>query len=270
MSGLLTLAESVAAHARTQPHKIGVRDSRRALSYAEWDVRASRLASALLARGLQPGDRVALLAYNCIEWLEIYVALARAGLVAVPINFRLVGPEVAYIVQHSEARAFIVQDPLCALVEGIRADLPTVDGGFVHFGSAAAPAGWLGLRSADSRCGLGRPGGRRASRRPVRADVHLGHHRPPQGGDAQPRRQRALLALATPVLEFGLTRDDTGLLVMPLCHANSLYFSVTFAMLVAPPSWSMTGRISMPRHCSGCWHAERTSPSLRWCPPTTS
>ena len=101
----------MAAHARTQPHKIGVRDCERALSYAEWDVRASRLANALAgAAASQQGDRVALLAYNCIEWLEIYVALARAGLVAVPINFRLVGPEIAYIVQHSEARAFIVQD----------------------------------------------------------------------------------------------------------------------------------------------------------------
>ena len=106
MSSLLTLSESIAAHARTQPHKIGVRDSRRALSYAEWDTRASRLANALLAQGLVKGDRVALLAFNTIEWLEIYVALARAGLVAVPINFRLVGPEIAYIVQHSEARAF--------------------------------------------------------------------------------------------------------------------------------------------------------------------
>ncbi len=42
----------------------------------------------------------------------------------------------------------------------------------------------------------------------------------------------ALLALAT-ALEFGLSRDDNGLLVMPMCHANSLYFSVTFAMLGA-------------------------------------
>jgi acyl-CoA synthetase (AMP-forming)/AMP-acid ligase II len=42
----------------------------------------------------------------------------------------------------------------------------------------------------------------------------------------------ALIALAT-ALEFGLTRDDNALLVMPLCHANSLYFSVTFAMLGA-------------------------------------
>lgn len=105
MSPLLTLSESIAAHARTQPDKPALRDSRRTLSYAEWDRRASRLANALLGLGLRPGDRVALLAYNRAEWLEIYVALARAGLVAVPINFRLLGPEVAYIVQHAEARA---------------------------------------------------------------------------------------------------------------------------------------------------------------------
>ena len=95
MSRLLTLSDSVAAHARTRPGKLAVRDSRRSLTYAQWDERASRLANALLGLGLAKGDRVALLAYNAIEWLEIYVALARAGLVAVPINFRLVGREIA-------------------------------------------------------------------------------------------------------------------------------------------------------------------------------
>jgi acyl-CoA synthetase (AMP-forming)/AMP-acid ligase II len=45
--------------------------------------------------GLVPGDRVAILAYNCIEWMEIYIALAKAGLVAVPINFRLLTPRSA-------------------------------------------------------------------------------------------------------------------------------------------------------------------------------
>jgi fatty-acyl-CoA synthase len=80
MGELLTLSEAVAAHARLQPDKIAVRDSRASLSYAQWDGRASRLAQALVELGLQPGDRVALLAYNRLEWLEIYVALARAAL----------------------------------------------------------------------------------------------------------------------------------------------------------------------------------------------
>ena len=48
-----------------------------------------RLANALMGLGLSKGDRVCVLAYNCVEWLEIYAATALAGLVAVPINFRL-------------------------------------------------------------------------------------------------------------------------------------------------------------------------------------
>ena len=79
MSRLLTLSETVGracAHAAT---KLAVRDARRSLTYAQWDERASRLANALLARGLVKGDRVALLAYNTLEWLEIYAGLARAG-----------------------------------------------------------------------------------------------------------------------------------------------------------------------------------------------
>src|SRR5215212_10543971 len=125
MSQLLTVSDTVAAQARLQPHKLGARDGRRALTYRQWHQRASRLANALRGLGLEPGDRVAVLAYNCVEWLEIYVALARAGLVAVPINFRLVGPEILYIVQHAETRAFIVQDSLVERVESIRDQIAT-------------------------------------------------------------------------------------------------------------------------------------------------
>ena len=112
MNLLLDVAQAVATHARLTPAKIGLRDSHRELSFADWDQRASRLANALLSLGLEKGDRVALLAYNCAEWMELYVALARAGLVAVPINFRLTGPEIGYIADNAEVRAFVVQHDL--------------------------------------------------------------------------------------------------------------------------------------------------------------
>ena len=231
MSRLLTLAESIAAHARTQPHKIGVRDSRRTLSYAAWNDRASRLANALLARGLVKGDRVALLAFNTIEWLEIYVALARAGLVAVPINFRLVGPEIAYIVQHSEARALIVQEDLRAVVEGIRAQLSIDAARCIHFGTDTTPAGWQGYESLIATASATAPA---IDVRPedLFALMYTSGTTGRPKGAMRSHEGNALLALAT-ALEFGLTRDDNGLLVMPLCHANSLYFSVTFVMLGA-------------------------------------
>jgi len=97
VSYLLTFSDALETHARLSPDKIGVRDSSRSLSYAQWHTRASGLADALLSIGLSAGERVAILATNSIEWLEIYVALSRVGLVAVPLNFRLQANEIAYI-----------------------------------------------------------------------------------------------------------------------------------------------------------------------------
>ena len=235
MSALLTLAQSVAAHARTRPHKVGARDSRRTLSYAQWDDRAGRLARALLGLGLAKGDRVALLAYNTLEWLEIYVALARAGLVAVPINFRLAGPEVAYIVRHAQARAAIVQEDLRGVFEGIRADTPVDTSRCVWFGrTGQAPDGWQDYEALIA----GAPAEPSAAPAIEVAPEDLFALMYTSGTTGRPKGAmrshagNALLAFAT-ALEFGLSADDNGLLVMPLCHANSLYFAVTFAMLGA-------------------------------------
>jgi fatty-acyl-CoA synthase len=230
MSALLTLAESVAAHARTRPEKIAVRDSQRSLSFRQWDERASRLAQALLGLGLQPGDRVALLAYNAIEWLEIYAALARAGLVAVPVNFRLAAPEIAYIARHAEARAFIVQETLRGVVEGIRAELPIEPGRFVHFGGST-PAGWQGYEALIEGAPAAPPAVAVKPEDLFALMYTSGTTGRPKGA-MRNHEGNALLAFAT-ALEFGLSEADNGLLVMPLCHANSLYFAVTFAMLGA-------------------------------------
>ena len=230
MNHLLTVADAVAAHARLQPHKIGARDSRRALSFSEWHQRASRLANGLLALGLVKGDRVALLAYNCIEWLEMYAALARAGLVAVPINFRLTAPEIAYIASHCEARAFIVQQELLDRVESIRCELPIEPHAYISIG-APAPTGWQDyealIAAADTR----------EVPEPVRpadpcALMYTSGTTGRPKGAIRSHEGNTLIALAT-ALEMGFTRSDTALLVMPMCHANSLYFSHTFVHLGA-------------------------------------
>lgn len=230
MSHLLTLSDSLAAHARTQGAKPAARDSRRSLSYAEWDQRASRLANGLLALGLAPGDRVALLAYNAIEWLELYAALARAGLVAVPVNFRLTGPEIAYIVQHSEARALVVQDALRETVERIRGELDVDPQRYVLF-DGPLRGGWQDYEALIGGAPATAP---RITVKPedLFALMYTSGTTGRPKGAMRSHEGNALLAFAT-ALEFGLSAADTGLLVMPLCHANSLYFAVTFTMLGA-------------------------------------
>ena len=231
MIDLLTVAEIVAAHARITPDKIGARDSRRALTFAQWDERASRLANALLGLGLAKGDRVALLAYNCVEWMEIYVALARAGLVAVPINFRLVAAEIAYIAGHCDARAFIVQDDLLDRIEPIRADLGIAPDAYVHFGQAHAPSGWRSYESLVAQ-GAATPPPVRVLPEDTWALMYTSGTTGKPKGAIRNHAGSALISLVT-ALDMGHSRDDTALLVMPMCHANSLYFSFTFTYLGA-------------------------------------
>src|SRR5215469_13500218 len=107
----------LSVHARLAPGRIGARDLERAMTFAQWNERSCRLANALLGLGLAKGDRVAILAYNCVEWSEIFAATAKAGLVALPINFRLVGKEVEFIINNSESAAVIVQDELVGVIE---------------------------------------------------------------------------------------------------------------------------------------------------------
>ena len=231
MGQLLTVAEVVAAQARLRPDKIGARDSRRALTFRRWHERASRLANGLRGLGVEPGDRVAVLAYNCVEWLEIYVGLARAGLVAVPINFRLVGPEIEYIVRHCEARAFVVQDQLAERVESIRDQLDISPQRFIHFGADAPPADWTPYESLIERAAATHPA------TPVRPEdtwalmYTSGTTGRPKGA-IRSHGGSALISLIT-ALDMGFTSDDVALLVMPMCHANSLFFAFTFTYLGA-------------------------------------
>ncbi|MEO6565239.1 MAG: AMP-binding protein, partial [Casimicrobiaceae bacterium] len=231
MSTLLNVAEIVAAHARIRPAKLAARDSRRALTFAQWDARANRLANALLALGLVKGDRVALLAYNCVEWMELYVGLARAGLVAVPVNFRLVAVEIEYIASHCDARAFIVQDDLLDRVDPIRDRLGIVAGGFIHFGGASSPAGWQSYETMLGRAAATTPGIAVAPTDTWALMYTSGTTGRPKGA-IRNHAGSALIALVS-ALDMGLKRDDTALLVMPMCHANSLYFAFTFTYLGA-------------------------------------
>src|SRR4249919_243497 len=142
MNELPHIEQVLSLNAHAFPDKVGARDLTRSITFAQWNARSCRLTNALLGLGLRKGDRVAVLAYNCVEWLEIYAAAAKAGLIAVPINFRLLGPEVRYIVEDCDARAFIVQDELMARAEEVRGELAIPAANFVIFGGGRPVAGF--------------------------------------------------------------------------------------------------------------------------------
>jgi acyl-CoA synthetase (AMP-forming)/AMP-acid ligase II len=223
MARLLNLGEALAAHAALTPEKIGARDLERAMTFRQWNERACRLANALLGLGLRKGDRVAVLAYNSVEWLEIYAAVAKAGLVVVPVNFRLLGAEIRYIVGDAGARAMIVQDGLVDAVADIRAELPVPAANYVHFGAGRCPPDFRKYERLIAEAASGEPAVEVGPDEPWAFMYTSGTTGNPKGA-IRTHGASALLALIT-ALEQGFTREDTGLLVMPLCHSNSLWYA---------------------------------------------
>lgn len=93
--------------AKRAPDLACVSDGITSHSFSETNDRASRLAWSLLDHGLLRGDRVALLAMNELEYTEIQVACQRAGLILVPLNYRLAIPELQYLVGDSSPSLLI-------------------------------------------------------------------------------------------------------------------------------------------------------------------
>jgi fatty-acyl-CoA synthase len=111
------------AAART-PQRVAVRFADRTWTYAELDDGVSRVASALLRRGLSAGDRVAALGHNSDAFLLGFLGCSRAGLVHVPINTHLVGDELAYPLVQSGAVAVLVDPTLRGNLDAVLPRVP--------------------------------------------------------------------------------------------------------------------------------------------------
>ena len=85
------------------------------VTYRQMADRSAALATGLQARGVGAGDVVGLLSYNSVDFLETIFAANHLGAIAMPINWRLAAAEVAFILEHSQARAFVCHDELLDL-----------------------------------------------------------------------------------------------------------------------------------------------------------
>ena len=102
------------------PERPGIVHGARSTTYAQFNARANKLSNAFRRLGVSSGDTVALLMNNCMEMLESMFACFKAGLGAVPINFRLHPLEFAYIIDHSEASVVVLTSDFNADIVKVR------------------------------------------------------------------------------------------------------------------------------------------------------
>src|SRR3954471_25024710 len=125
---MLNLSVLLEDSARHYPERAAVVLGDQRLTYAQVNAAANQVAGLLVARGIRPGDKVALSCPNLPYFPIVYYGILKAGAVVVPLNVLLKGREVAYHLKDSEARAYFC-------FQGT-ADLPMGAEGYAGFGQA--------------------------------------------------------------------------------------------------------------------------------------
>ena len=175
---------SVAYHAAIDPHRMAIVSPAGRRSFGELNARVNQMARALRAAGVTPGDGIALLVGNRPEFVETHQAALRIGARVTPINWHLGPDEVAYVVDDSEAIAFVAEAafaPAAAFAarRAARLRLRLSVGGEID-GFAAYDAV---LAASSGR----RPGGSDSG---LFHALHLWHHRPSKGSLPPAERHR--------------------------------------------------------------------------------
>ena len=135
-----TFGEVIREHARERGQAIALRYGDRTTTYAQFDALTDRIAHALLREG-QPGDRIAYLGKNSDVAVALILGAAKAGMVLVPVIWRLAPPEIAYILSDSTAGLLFVDHELAdqaAAIEGLTARVIQTEG-------EVAQPGWTGF-----------------------------------------------------------------------------------------------------------------------------
>jgi acyl-CoA synthetase (AMP-forming)/AMP-acid ligase II len=218
----MVLADIIERNARLSPRRLAIIYEGRRLTHADFSLRVGRLANAL-GGAVSSGSRVAILAHNCIEYLEIHGACERAGYIAVGINVRLAEPEVAAVLSDCTPSVLFFETEFVPLVSQLRAMFPDL-----RLIAIGATPEWaepyetiLASASADTQM------------RAAADDIaHLVYT---SGTTGRPKgamlSQGALMEAARITAhEGGVLPTDVVLLVMPLYHIGAKIEQLAFAL----------------------------------------
>lgn len=218
----MNLADVVARNAAFTPAKVALRFEGRDLTYAVLADRIGRAAAALTGLGVARGDRVAVLALNHPDTLVLLYACARLGAMLLPLNWRLAGPELAYIVGHAEPAVLVVDGTFAAQAPALAAARP----GLAVLALADGPGPSLDGLVEDAEPAAGEGAGQLSD--PVLLVYTSGTTGRPKG--ALLTQDALCWNGAMSQHMHGLTSRDHVLTVLPFFHVGGLNIQTTPAL----------------------------------------
>ena len=197
------------------------------LTYKEVNERVNGLARGLLDLGIKKGDVVALLLYNCAEFMEITFAVNKVGAIWLPLNWRLVGEELSYILNDSQAKMLISEKQFSEVIGAIKEKVPLVKG-YVGVGKDV-PEGWESYDEIVS-ANLGSV----VPHEPVELE-DLSRLMYTSGTTAHPKGVMITYSNLywkniSNILELNITSEDKILVIGPLYHTGGLDCPMTGAI----------------------------------------
>ena len=132
-----TVGDALRRSVARNPVKDALIFGERRWSYAELDAGANRVATALLAQGLEKGDRVAAYGMNSDAYILLWLGCVRAGLIHVPVNFHLAGEELLYVLNQSGSKALFYDPGFEGNVQEVRDEAEATIHGTLYEGDGS-------------------------------------------------------------------------------------------------------------------------------------
>ena len=211
---IATVADVTRHHARERPDQTALHFDGERLGYGTLDQRASQVAQALMAAGIEKQARVAVLSKNGPAFFELWFGAAKANVVLVPVNFRLAPPELAYVVNDARAELLFVGADYYDIVEKVAPELTTVREIIALDRTHPAWVDYASWRDREKAIDPMLPVAGRDCAIQMYTSGTTGH---PKG--AQLSHDNLLTLLPSALRQWGAWRDgDVNLVCMPLFH----------------------------------------------------
>jgi len=225
----LILGEGLRLNAVRFPDKEALVYQDRRFTFRQLNARTNQLANGLMKRGIQKGDKIAILLHNCNEYLEIFLGLAKAGIISVPMTYRAVGKDLQYIINHSDAKVLIFGEEFEGVVTEIKPPLNKVEI-FLVVGPKTIP--WAESYEAILSSSLDHePGVKVHETDPIWIPYTSGTTGAPKGCVACHRGW--VLQMPITSMEYDLRQDDAFLNNGPLYHVAPYWNSLLFLYIGA-------------------------------------